>query len=188
MFALDDLYNGTQGAPKVAPQSTTTVNSGNIFTTFLNEFDVSYWAIEANQWLLAFTVFYSFWFLMDFLFFKIMHHEGELENEQRGLESLGNLNKMWFAYFIYLAIWSVAIFNTGMIRTIFEYLSLVVWFVVLVGVNLPMIPVFKGIFGGGSSSAGNIFTQIWGKVFGIFTVLGQYLLEAIGIVEPPVKK
>lgn len=188
MFALEDLYNGTNGAPKVTQPTALTVNNSNLFNTFLKDFNVSYWAVEANQWLLAFTVFYSFWFSIDFLFYKILHHEGELANEEHGLKSLAHLNKMWMSYFIYLAIWSVAIFNTGMIRTIFEYFSLLVWFVVLVGVNLPMIPVIGVIFGGASSSAGNIFTLVWGKVFGIFTVLSQYFLEAIGIVEPPAKK
>ena len=188
MFALEDLYNGAQGITKVAPQATNSVNNSNIFNTFLRDFNVSYWAVELNQWLLAFTVFYSFWFLMDFLFFKIIHHEGEIENEDHGLKSLAHLNKMWLSYFIYLAIWSVAIFNAGIIRTVFEYFSLLVGFVVLVGVDLPMIPVIGVIFGGASSSAGNIFTQIWGKVFGIFTMFSQYFLEAVGIVDPPVKK
>ena len=125
---------------------------------------------------------------MDFIFYKILHHEGELSNEETGLKALGHLNRMWFAYFIYLAIWSVAIFNTDLIRTTFEWLSLLVWFVVLVGVDLPMIPVIGALFGGASANAGNALTQIWGKVFGIFTLVGQYFLEAVGITEPPAKK
>lgn len=189
MFALDDLYNTTETAKPVASavNRTSSVNNSNLFSQFISDFKVNYWALEVNQWLLAFTVFYSFWFFMNFIFWKVLYHEGALDNEQEGLQSLDNLIKMWLSYLVYLGIWSVAIFNQGLIRTVFEWLSLVVAFIVLVGVDLPMIPVIGNFFGGGSAKAGNIFTQVWNIAFSLVFQLWQGVLEAVGVASPPAK-
>jgi len=186
MFALDDLYNNTPTAKPVL----NTINNNQAATSsggqFLSDFDLSFWATEANQWLLAFTVFYSFWFLMDFLFWKVIHHEGSVDNEKAGLESLSHIFKMWTAYLVYLGIWSVAILNQGLVKIVFEWISLVVGFIVLIGVDLPLIPVF-GKFFSGADSAGNIFTQIWSIIFGLAAQLWAGTMEAIGFESPSAK-
>jgi hypothetical protein len=189
MFALDDLYNNTQTVKPVTStvSRTTTINNPNILSQFLTDFKLNYWAVEVNQWLLAFTVFYSFWFFMNFIFWKVLYHEGSLGNEQDGLESLNHLMKMWFSYLVYLAVWSVAIFNQGLVRVTFEWLSLGVAFIVLVGVDLPMIPVFGKFFGGGPTAAGNIFTQVWDIAFSLVFQLWQGILEAVGVAAPAPK-
>ena len=189
MFALDDLYDSGKTVKPVvsAINKNSTTNNSNLFTQFFKDFDLSYWAVEANQWLLAFTVFYSFWFLMNFVFWKVLHHEGSLENEKAGLESLDFLIKMWLSYLVYLALWSVAIFNQGFVRTIFEWVSLAVWVIVLVGVDLPMIPVIGKLFGGGSAATGNIFTQVWNIAFSLVFQLWQGILEVVGVAAPVAK-
>lgn len=188
MFLIDDLYQGSTPNPVVTPAPAARGNSTNAGFNFLNQFlrdfDISYWAVQANQWLLAFTVFYSFWFFMDFIFWRVLFDEGAQENEEEGLASLGKLTRMWMAYFVYLAIWSIAIFNQGIIKSVFEYISILIWLIVLVGVDLPMIPVIGGIFGGGAEKAGNVLTQIWGMTFGIFGQIWAFILEAVGIEEP----
>jgi len=190
MFALDDLYNNSQKInTKTSVASApvkSNVQSSNFFTQFFSDFNVSFWVNELNQWLLAFTVFYSLWFLLDFIFWKVMFDEGSLENEEEGLKSLNKLFKLWYGYFVFLGIWSVAIFNGGLVKTIFEYLTLVTFVVVLVGVNLPMIPVIGKLFGA-DSKAGNIFSQIGGFLVSLLTQIWQGFVEVLGLNPPPPK-
>ncbi len=188
MFALDDLYNNSPTAKPVisSASKTNATTNPNPVINFLNNFNVSYWAVEINQWLLAFTVFYSFWFLMDFLFWKVYHHEGSVDNEQTGQDALNHLNKMWLAYLVYLAVWSVAIANQGFIREIFEWASLIVALIVLIGVDLPMIPVI-GHFFAGASAEGNVFTQVWNVAFSLVTQIWTGILEAVGLESPTEK-
>jgi hypothetical protein len=196
MFALEDLYNTTkntaQPAPVVSPVTSSAtgnkLQTTDLISVFIRDFRVSYWAVEANQWLLAFTVFYSIWFGLDFIFYRIIFHDGEVENEERGLKSLSNLYRLWYGYFIFLAVWCVAIFGTGLLKTSFEWISLFVWLIVLFGVDLPMIPVLGGVFGGSDSVKGSVLSQIWSATFGILLHAGIGFLEGLGILQPPVKK
>jgi hypothetical protein len=97
-----DLFTNSSSSQNqtssVQSQATTTdINDLNISTNLLDPF-VSW----LNAFVLAWSIFYSIYFLAHFFFYRIFTGTGELAAEKKGMKGMYRLLGIWWRYVICL--------------------------------------------------------------------------------------
>ncbi|GAB4145875.1 MAG: hypothetical protein OHK0017_05930 [Patescibacteria group bacterium] len=172
MFALEDLYSGgSNGSKPVVVAPAPAASSGGLNNIFSIPTYFSGWINFVHGWFLAFTIFYSLFFFLDFLFWRVQFHEGSVENEEQGMDAIWNCWKMWRGYLIFVGFWLISFLVSGWLKYIFEFAALVSFFVGFVVVDLTIIPVIKNFFGFPGLSIQNIWKGIQDVMVGVIQEL-----------------
>lgn len=170
MFLIDDLYTSDQ-----APQPVTAAPSQSPFQF---NWPLGDWISFINGWFLAFTIFYSVFFLCDFIYWKVLYHEGSVENEEKGMAALNDFIKMWSGYSIFLGIWLFSIFSSGWLQSIWQVAALIAAFISIVVVDFTIIPVIRNIFGFPGFTIQNILKGLQDVLLGVVqefvAILGSF--------------
>lgn len=101
VYAQDLLTNSSSSqqnqSSSTQSQTTTDIDNLNINNSFLDPF-----VTWLNAFVLAWSIFYSIYFLAHFFFYRIFTGTGELAAEKKGMKGMYRLLGIWWRYMICL--------------------------------------------------------------------------------------
>jgi hypothetical protein len=140
----DDLYTTPAAQTPVVTQTTNTTPT--LFDLGLDLELMLYWL---NVIVLAWTVFYSVVFVVDFFFYRIKYPDGELEaREKVGVQSMYQAAGLWWGFLICAVLYVVFLSQPeGITKGIIGWLTVIAYLLKVIVADMPTIPVIGGFLG-----------------------------------------
>lgn len=161
----DDLYTYPLESPEAAPvQPPQEAGGGDFFGFFsvsLSSSDILYWM---NVFALAWTIFYSALFMYDFFYYRIWHPDMAVSREKKGVRSANYAAEKWWTYAIFLFLYIISVTNTSLVGQVMRWVAMIFFFIKIVVLDLPEIPVIGSYFSNIADSLTSLAGNFWGNI------------------------
>jgi hypothetical protein len=140
----DDLYSPTS-QPAAVPQSSENVSWFD-FGVSIDLASLLYWL---NVIVLAWTLFYSIIFVVEFFFYRVKYPDGELvAREKKGVQAIFLAAGMWWGYLFCIILYTVFLLQpAGLFRDILGWVAVAAYVLKVMVADMPNIPVIGGFLG-----------------------------------------
>lgn len=139
----DDLYSvPVNETPVVVQQNTTT----NFLDFGFDLASILYWL---NVVVLAWTVFYSVVFVVEFFFYRVKYPDGEfITREKKGVQAIYQAAGLWWGFLICAILYTVYLsWPVGITRELIGWLAVVAYILKVVVADMPNIPIIGKFLG-----------------------------------------
>lgn len=163
----DDLYqNDVNVVEKSGSSSEAVSGSNNSFSDFFSDLinfdfnvDLGDWLLKINYFALAWGLFYTVIFLLDFWYYRL-RLSGEISRYKKGEKALKNGITMWISYMLCLALFFTYTKLDGWAETFIGIAALASYLIKFLFIDLQRVPVIENAMNDDSTWFGKFVNGI----------------------------